>query len=95
MLMSAQIVFNRGPFDDKLVKHIGDMRRVRDYRFQDVRYTWIKSNAGKSGGSAEDHLWHTLNYFVAASKILYQGHVNSLSLPTSSLFSTFRMKQDL
>ena len=95
MLMSAQIVFNRGPFDDKLVKHIGDMRRVRDYRFQDVRYTWIKSNAGKSGGSAEDHLWHTLNYFVAASKILYQGHVNSLSLPTGSLFSNFRMKQDL
>ena len=88
-LMTGQIVFRHSEYDQLIINHIGDLRRVRDHRYSELRYKWQKSQKGV------DHLFHTLCYLFMASKIIRQGLGGSLSLPTGSLFSTFRMKQDL
>ena len=88
-LMTGQIVFKHSEYDALLTQHIGAMRRVRDFRYSEPRYRWLKPN------DKQDHLWHTVCYLFLASKLIRQGLGNSLSIPTSSLFSTFKMKVDL
>jgi len=87
MIASEQIVFKSSPFDEEIVNHLMDMRRVRDHRFSEMRYKWIKSAKGV------DHWWHTLCYLVAASKIIQK--TNSSFFPISSIMSTFRIKADV
>lgn len=88
-LMTGAIVFRHSQYDSLLTQHIGAMRRVRDYKYAELRYKWVKPDKG------EDHLWHTLCYLFMASKLIRQGTHHSLTLPTSHLFNTFNLRVDL
>jgi hypothetical protein len=50
-----------------LVKHFTDMRKVRDYRFEEYRQKWVKST------QADDHLWHSTVYLSMAAKLAQAG----------------------
>lgn len=88
MIASEQIVFKSSAFDEELLKHFTDMRRVRDHQFSEIRYKWIKSAKGV------DHWWHALCYLVCASKLIQKMSVTG-ALPLSSVLSTFRVKTDV
>jgi hypothetical protein len=88
-LMTGAIVFRHSQYDSLLTQHIGAMRRVRDYKYAELRYKWVKPDKG------EDHLWHTLCYLFMASKLIRQGASHSPTLPTSHLFNTFNLRVDL
>ncbi len=88
LLAAEQIVFKSGPYDQLIVQHILDMRRVRDHRFSEMRYKWQKS------ARSEDHIFHSLVYLVCASKVITQG-MNSGSLPMSTMLSTFRRSKKI
>jgi hypothetical protein len=64
LLQSEQVKFKSGPYDLQILNHILDMRRVRDHRYSDIRYKWVKSKKGA------DHFFHTINYGVAAFKLI-------------------------
>ncbi len=83
MIAEKQIVFKAGEFDESLIQHFTDMRRVRDHQFSEMRYKWIKSAKGV------DHWWHALCYLICASKVI-QKTSNTTSLPTGILMSTFK-----
>lgn len=55
--------FEPGEHDDLIKSHYKDMRKVRDYRFEEIRYTWIKSKQGV------DHFWHSTLYLSMAAKL--------------------------
>lgn len=88
-LMSGAIVFRHSEYDAILLQHIGAMRRVRDHKYAELRYKWVKPTGG------QDHLWHAVCYLFMASKLIRQGMASSLSLPTSMLLNTMKMKVDL
>ena len=88
-LMSGLIVFRHSEYDALLTQHIGSMRRVRDHKYAELRYKWVKPDKG------QDHLWHTVCYLFMASKLVRQGYNSSLTMPTSALFNTFKLEVDL
>lgn len=61
--LNSFVTFEPSPMEGLLVKHLLDMRRVRDYRFEEMIYQWVKSKTG------EDHFFHTLVYFFTAAKL--------------------------
>lgn len=67
--------FETGPLDAHIQKHFLDMRRVRDYRFNEMIYKWVKSSKG------EDHFWHTGIYLFMATKMALAGINTSASIP--------------
>lgn len=87
-LMSGQIVFRHSAYDHTITEHIQDFRRIRDHRYAELRYRWVK-------GKGNDHFFHALCYLFMASKLIRQSSNHSLSLPTSALFNTFKLKVDL
>jgi len=88
MIASQQIVFKSGPFDAEIVQHFTDMRRMRDHKFSELRYKWVKSVKGI------DHWWHALVYLVCASKLFEKSYYTG-GLPISSLLTTFKKKVDV
>jgi endogenous inhibitor of DNA gyrase (YacG/DUF329 family) len=63
--LSDFYTFDNCPLHEIMLKHFGDMRRVRDYRFEEMIYTWVKSRKG------DDHFWHTAIYTYIAGKLAY------------------------
>ena len=57
------ITFEPSPMEGAIVKHLLDMRRMRDYRFEEMIYQWVKSKTG------EDHFFHTMAYLFTAAKL--------------------------
>ncbi len=88
MIASQQIVFKSGPFDGEIVQHFTDMRRMRDHKFSELRYKWVKSVKGV------DHWWHALVYLVCASKLFEKSYYTG-GLPIGSLLTTFKKKVDV
>jgi len=68
--------FEPGIYDTILVKHFTDMRRVRDYRFNEMIYKWMKSSKG------EDHFFHTAVYLFMAARMAYLGINTAIAVPT-------------
>jgi len=64
LLQSEQLKFKSGPFDFQIMNHLLDMRRVRDYRYSEMIYKWVKSKKGA------DHFFHAINYGIAALKLV-------------------------
>ena len=64
LLQSEQLKFKSGPYDLQVLNHILDMRRIRDHRYAEMRYKWVKSKKGA------DHFFHAINYGVAAFKLI-------------------------
>lgn len=67
--------FQPSQYDAAIAKHFTDMRRVRDYRFNEMIYKWIKSSKG------EDHFWHTGVYLFMAAKLAMSGLASSAAIP--------------
>lgn len=67
--------FESGPYDAAITKHFTDMRRVRDYRFDENIFKWVKSSKGR------DHFWHTAIYLYLASKLAYSGLSSAFAVP--------------
>jgi len=88
MIASEQIVFKSSPFDEQIVRHFTDMRRMRDHKFSELRYKWVKSAKGV------DHWWHCLCYLVCASKLIHKSSRQG-TLPMGSMLSVFRHKRDV
>ncbi len=82
------ITFAPTPLNNEIVDHITSMRRVRDYRYQELIFRWIKPRDGN------DHFFHSLIYLYTASKLAfadfgYSGAVTPLSI------SKFRRMTDV
>lgn len=75
--LNSFISFEPSPLEGTLVKHLLDIRRVRDYRFEEMIYTWMKSKTG------EDHLYHSLVYFFTAAKLAAADIVDEMLMPTA------------
>ncbi len=67
--------FQSSPMDAVILKHFTDMRRVRDYRFNEMIYKWIKSAKG------EDHFFHTGVYLFMATKLALAGLNTAGAIP--------------
>ena len=67
--------FESSPLDATIAKHFTDMRRVRDYRFDEMIYKWTKSSKGS------DHFWHTAIYLFMAGKLAFAGINTAYSIP--------------
>lgn len=77
---------------DVLVTHLTDMRRTRDYRFQDPGMCrWVKSIKGV------DHFFHACTYLIAASKLALANASlgNSLLANIPTAVHRFRHRQPL
>jgi hypothetical protein len=69
--------FQTSPMDAAILKHFTDMRRVRDYRFNEMIYKWVKSSKG------EDHFWHTGMYLFMATKLALAGLNTTAAVPVT------------
>lgn len=73
--LSDFYTFESGVYDAAILKHFLDMRRIRDYRFEEMIYKWVKSDKG------DDHFWHTAVYLFMASKLAIAGFNSGCSVP--------------
>jgi hypothetical protein len=64
LLQSEQLKFKSGTYDLQVLNHILDMRRVRDYRYSEIRFKWVKSKKGA------DHFFHAIIYAISALKLI-------------------------
>lgn len=88
-LMNGRFAF-KSDRDDELVRsHHEAMRRVRDPKYVELRYQWIKAQGNKT----TDHWFHSSVYAFAASRMMLSSSMSSL--PLSMSFSSFRLKSDL
>ena len=73
--LGTHFTFEPSPMQGIIIKHLLDMRRVRDYRFEEMIYQWIKSKNG------DDHFFHTLVYLYTASKLATAGLIQTSQIP--------------
>jgi len=83
LLRSQTITFITSEYDATIISHVTDMRRVRDYKYSEVRYKWVKSR------KKEDHFFHSVIYSVMAGKLLTR---NSVNVNPNQLLKTFKLK---
>ena len=69
--------FESSPMDATISKHFTSMRRVRDYRFDEMIYKWEKSSKG------DDHFWHSGVYLFMAGKLAYAGVNTAYAVPVT------------
>jgi len=68
--------FEPSPMEGMIVKHLLDMRRVRDYRFEEMIYQWVKSKQG------DDHSMHACVYLFTAAKLAQADIQSNFTTPT-------------
>lgn len=61
------ITFAPGTHNNIIIQHMTDMRRVRDYRYEEMVYKWVKSRGGV------DHFFHASTYLHMAKHLAYAG----------------------
>jgi hypothetical protein len=85
------VTFEPTTQNNDIIAHLTAMRRVRDYRYEEMVYKWVK------GRNKEDHYFHTLAYLYTASKLA----LADLSLSSGSalgghnLVSSFKLKSQV
>jgi hypothetical protein len=62
-LRTSRVLKVRDQNDETWVTHLTDMKRVEEFRREELMYVWVKTRG-------EDHLHHTLLYALVASKML-------------------------
>jgi len=87
LLQSEQLKFKSGPYDLQVLNHVLDMRRIRDHRYSDMRYKWVKSKKGA------DHFFHAINYGIAAFKLI--DTINSTVILPRVLLHRIKMTNQL
>ena len=85
LIASEQIVFKSGVFDEQILQHFTDMRRLRDHRFSEMRYKWVKSVKGV------DHWFHSLCYLVCSSKLIQKSSCTG-GLPMQSMMHKMKSR---
>ena len=61
--IAGDVVFAPSSLDDTLITHLMSMRRVRDYRYSEQVYRWVKPKNGV------DHFFHAFVYLFSATKL--------------------------
>jgi len=87
LIQSGQLIFKSSTYDQQIISHLLDMRRVRDHRFADLRYKWTKSKKG------DDHFFHALIYAVAALKL--SDTVSGAVILPRVLFHRLKLRADV
>lgn len=88
-LMNGRFVFKEDEDKEEIKEHHEAMRRVRDTKYVEMRYQWVKTQGNKT----QDHWFHGSIYCYAASRLMLKS--SGCSLPLSFGLSTFRLKSDL
>lgn len=88
-LMTGRFVFKDGPDKEEVKEHHEAMRRVRDDKYHELRYKWVKTQGNKTA----DHIMHSSLYAFAASRMMLKGSVGAL--PLSIGINSFRLKADV
>ena len=88
-LMNGRFAFREGEFKEDIKDHHEAMRRVRDPKYVELRYQWIKTQGNKT----QDHFFHASLYTFAASRMLMS--YTRGSLPLSVGLTSFRLTSEL
>lgn len=88
-LMNGRCAFRNSEFNEEIKQHHEAMRRVRDRKYVEIRYQWIKAQGNKTA----DHFFHASVYCFAASRMMLSSSVSAL--PLSLGISSFRLKRDI
>lgn len=88
-VMQGRIVFQNGGDNQEVREHHEAMRRLRDEKFVELRYKWVKVQGNKN----VDHWFHSGIYCMAAARMMLKSTASSL--PISLMMQGFKMKHDL
>lgn len=88
-LMNGRFAFKDGPDKEDIKAHHEAMRRVRDTKYVELRYQWVKAQGNKTA----DHWMHSAMYSFAASRMMLKSSIGSL--PISLSIGSFRLKSSL
>jgi len=70
-------------------EHFEAMRRIRDTRFVELRFSWTKIQGNKN----TDHFFHCSAFLLAAARLMVKSTASSL--PLSMMLSSFALKKQL
>ena len=88
LITDGMISFKSSEMDQTLINHMKVMRRIKDTKLTDELkanvYKWVKPGklSETSGGSTEDHLFHSTAYSTVAAKLMIKSQYQ-LALPIS------------
>lgn len=88
-LMNGNLVMADTPLKHEIVTHHETMRRIRDTKFIELRYHWVKAQGNKN----KDHWFYANLFAYMATKLITKS--TSLSMPLGTLLGGFRIKTDL
>jgi hypothetical protein len=88
-LMEGRILFKRSDDTQDLLASHEAMRRVRNPKYVELRYMWIKPQGSKT----EDHWFHSGVYCSVAARLMVKGSAGSL--PLSAMLSSFRLRSEV
>lgn len=88
-LMNGRFAFKDGEDKQDVIDHHEAMRRVRDPKYVELRYQWVKMQGNKT----QDHLFHASLYAYAASRMLLKGTEGVL--PVLLGLQSFKLKVQL
>lgn len=88
-VMNGRIVMKDGPDKPDVIAHHEAMRRIRNEKYAELRYKWVKLQGNKN----VDHLFFSAIFAMAASRILVKSSAGSL--PLGMMLSSFKLKGDL
>jgi hypothetical protein len=88
-LMEGMIFFSDGEDKATVLAHHEAMRRIRNPKYVELRYMWVKPQGSKT----PDHYFHSSIYCSLAAKLMVKGA--GAALPLSAMVSSFRLKHDV
>jgi len=88
-LMNGRFAFKDTGDKRDVINHHESMRRVRNPKYMELRYQWIKMQGNKT----VDHWLHSSVYVFAASRLMMKSSLGCLPLSVS--MNSFRLKADL
>jgi len=88
-LMNERFIFKSGENDQEVKEHHEAMRRIRNPKFSELRFQWVKAQGNKT----TDHYAHSCLYAFAASRMMLKS--SSGALPLSMAINSFRLKSDI
>ena len=88
-VLNQRFVFSVGGDHKEIREHHDAMRRIRNPKYAELRFQWIKAQANKT----VDHWFHTAVMTMAAARLMVRSSASSL--PLSMMLSSFALKKQL
>lgn len=88
-LMNRRFIYTWGPDKSEILTHHEAMRRIRNPKFVELRYQWVKAQANKT----VDHWFHGNVYLLAAARLAVKSTISALPIGLS--LSAFKPKNEL